>query len=112
MTDERWKEIIGHIKDHFTLLSERTEELDEEDGRGSVEIVEFEGPLGKMRLERTTQPLVTGRKAIGSRRIGSQATVEYQYSDTEQTHRFTVYRYNPAEDSWEEMKLERGDMLF
>lgn len=112
MTDERWQEIIGHIKDHFTLTNQRTEDLSEDMGPGTVEIIEFDGPLGKMRLERTTKPLITGRKSIGSRRIGSQATVEYQYSDTEQTHKFNVYKYDPTADAWEEMKAERGEMFF
>src|SRR3989344_8999835 len=100
MTHERWTEIIGHIKDNFTLLDQRTEDLPEDFGRGTVEIIEFEGPLGKIRLTRTTQPLITGKKSIGSKRIGSQATVEYQYSDTEETHKFSVYKYNPDNDQW------------
>ncbi|MAF14226.1 MAG: hypothetical protein CMI53_05065 [Parcubacteria group bacterium] len=112
MTEERWETIIGHIKDNFELVDLRTEDISEEMGSGSVEIVEFKGPLGLMKLERTTQPMILDKKVIGSRRIGSDATVEYKYSDTEKTHKFTAFKRNENHDVWEEMKMDRGEMLF
>ena len=112
MTDERWENIIGRIKDKFEGIDQRTEDLPEEAGPGTVEIVEFKGPLGQMKLERTTQPLVIDKKTIGSRRIGSDTTVEYIYSDTEKIHRFKAYRLDPDNEVWVEMKMDRGEMIF
>jgi hypothetical protein len=112
MTDERWQEIIGQVKDKFKPVEHRVEDLPEEMGPGTVEVVEFMGPLGKMRLERTTQPLVVGKKTIGSKRIGSQTTVEYVYSDTEKVHKFKVYRYDENDDNWIEMEMNREQMSF
>ena len=112
MTDERWEHIIGHIKDNFELIDQRTEDISEEAGGGTIEVVEFNGPLGKMKLERTTQPLVIDKKTIGSRRIGSDTTVEYVYSDTEKVHKFTVYRYDDNTDSWTEMEMKKDNMMF
>ena len=112
MTEERWETIIGHIKDNFELVDLRTEEFSEEMGPGSVEIVEFKGPLGLMKLERTTQPLILDKKVLGSRRIGSDSTIEYKYSDTEKTHRFTAFKRNEDDNGWLEMKMERGEMMF
>ncbi|MBU1164176.1 hypothetical protein KKA15_01265 [Patescibacteria group bacterium] len=108
MTDEKWLDIKAKIQDNFELLDERIEILPEERGKGEVEIIEFTGPLGKMRLERTTQPLVIDKKTIGSRRIGSDTQVEYIYSDTEKVHKFKAYQYNEDSESWIEMEMERG----
>jgi len=112
MTDERWQEIKGLVKDKFGAEPEWTEDLPEEAGPGSVEIIEFTGPLGKMRLTRKTQPLVLDKKVLGSRRIGGESSVHYIYSDTEKVHRFTVYRFDEASNDWQEIKPERGEMIF
>lgn len=114
MNDERWKNTIAQIKDNENLeeVDHRTEEMPEDMGPGSVEIIEFNGPLGLMKLERTTQPLVIDKKTIGSRRIGSDTKVEYVYSETEEIHKFKVYRYDENDDNWVEMKMDRGEMNF
>ncbi|MFA5022481.1 MAG: hypothetical protein WC508_05390 [Patescibacteria group bacterium] len=112
MTDEKWQSIIGQIKDKFEVTDQRAEGLSENFGPGTVEIIEFNGPLGQMKLERTTQPLVVDKKTYGSKRIGSQATVEYIYSDTEKVHKFKAYRLDPNDEVWVEMEIPRGEMSF
>ncbi|MFA6410072.1 MAG: hypothetical protein WCW26_00640 [Candidatus Buchananbacteria bacterium] len=112
MTEEKWQGIIGQIKDKFKLVDQRIEDLPEDAGPGTVEIVEFEGPLGQMKLERTTQPLVINKRTIGSKRIGSTATVEYIYSDTEKVHKFKAYRLDPDNNVWMEMEMEKSQMSF
>jgi len=112
MTDERWQQIIGQIKDSFEIIDERTEDLPEASGPGFVEIVEFNGPLGRIKLERTTQPLVIDKKTIGSRRIGSNTKVEYVYSDTEKINRFKAYRWDNNDGIWVEMAMGKGAMVF
>ena len=114
MNEERWGAIVGQIKDNEKLevLNEYTQDLDEEDGPGSVDVIEFNGPLGKIKLERTTQPLIIDKKSIASRRIGSDATVEYKYSDTETVSRFKAYRWDDNNETWVEMEMERGEMNF
>ncbi len=112
MTDEKWNDIISKIKDNFELISHKNEDLDEEIGPGTIEIVEFIGPLGKMKLERTTKPLMIDKKTIGSKRIGSNTTVEYLYSDTEKVHKFKAYRYNDKDEIWNEMEMQKSGMFF
>jgi len=112
MTDERWQEIIGQIKDKFEVLNQSTENLPEEIGRGVAEIIEFIGPMGKMKLERTTQALVLGKKTIGSKRIGSQTAVEYLYSDTEKVHKFRAYRWDENNNDWQELKTTQDQFTF
>lgn len=111
MTDERWQEVIGQVKDNFKVIDQRIEDLSEKAGPGSVEIIEFIGPLGKMKLERTTQPLIIDKKTIGSRRIGSQTRVEYIYSETEKMHKFKAYRWSD-DNEWVEIEMKREEMIF
>src|SRR3989338_917228 len=110
MTDEKWLDVIAKVKDSFQILEHQTQDLPEDSGPGSVEFIIFEGPLGKMKLERTTRPLVTDKKTIGSRRIGSETKVTYIYSDTEKINKFKAYQW--VNDDWLEMAMERGDMIF
>lgn len=112
MTDEKWQGIIGQIKDKFEVIDQRTEDLPLDSGGGFVEVIEFNGPLGRMKLERTTQPLVVDKKAIGSRRIGSETRVEYIYSDTEKVHRFKAYCFKEDDGGWVEMEKEKGKLFF
>jgi len=112
MTDERWQELIGQIKDSLEILDHYTKDLPEEAGQGSVEVIEFQSPMGKMKLERTTQPLLLDKKTYGSKRMGSQADVKYIYSETEKTHKFKAYKYDSNTDDWTEIQLERGLMSF
>lgn len=112
MTDEKWQEVIGQIKDNFKVVSEATQDLAIEQGQGIVEVIEFIGPLGKMKLERTTRPLVVDKRTIGSRRIGSQTKVEYIYSETEKIHKLKAYRWSDDSGDWLEIAKERGEMIF
>lgn len=112
MTDDRWQDIIAHIKDKFEVLDHQTLALAEEAGPGSVEYIEFNGPLGRMKLERLTKPLITGKKTLGSRRIGSETAVSYVYSDTEQTHQFAAFRWDDASEDWLEMSKDSSAMVF
>lgn len=106
MTEEKWQDIIGQIKDEFKVLEQRTEAL--ENMPGQVEYIIFEGPVGKMKLEFTTKPLVLDKKGLGSRRIGSRTKVEYIYSDTEKVHTFKAYKWDEARNEWVEMEAELG----
>ena len=50
MREEKWQDIKGQIKDDFELLEEKKEPLGE-DRPGDKEIIVFNGPIGKMKLE-------------------------------------------------------------
>ncbi len=109
MTNERWENLIEMIEAKFGLDQRRQEELDLGENaagkpvKGEIEIIEFKGPLGKMKLERTTKPLVLDKKTHYTRRIGSQTKIDYVYSETEKVHQMKAYRWN---GEWEEVKAE------
>ena len=105
MTQEKWQKIVGLVKDQFAVEEYGSEALDDVPN-SSVEFIVFTGPLGKTRLEYTTRPVVLDKKALGSRRIGSESTVQYTYSDTEFSGTFKAYKWDDDRDDWVEMEPE------
>ena len=107
MNLERWNSIISDIKDKFTVLDERHESF--EDMPGDIHVIEFETPVGRVKLEFTQRPLVLDKKSITSHRIGAHAKVEYTYSETESTYKMSAYKWNDRTDEWEDMKSAYGE---
>jgi len=112
MNDEKWQDIRWIVKDKFGIDSETSQELDDQDGPGKIETIEFNGPLGLMKLTRTTKPLILDKKVLGSRRIGGDSSVQYKYSETEKTYKFTVYKWDESTNNWVVMSMDRGEMIF
>lgn len=110
MEDEKWREIVGRIQDDFEVFEHETKDLEE--GPGSVEMIVFKSPLGKMKLERITKPLVLDKKGLGSKRIGSQTTVEYIYSETEKVHTLKAYKWDESSETWTAMEMKREKSFF
>ncbi len=102
MTPEKWQNILGNIKDSFTVKDEGTTHLDEEGGI-DVEYIEFKGPLGRIRLEYITKPVVLGKKTLYSRRIGSDTAVDYVYSEDEKSYKLIAYKWDEDSNEWAEM---------
>lgn len=102
MTPEKWQNIIGNVKDKFEVLENGSEHLEEEGGI-DIEYIIFNGPLGKMRLEFVTKPVVIDKKTTYSNRIGSETKVDYVYSEAEKSHQLLTYKWDEAEDNWAEI---------
>jgi len=100
MTDERWKDVVGKIKEQFTVVEEGEQELPEDPGVVSFIIFE-RAPGVQLKIERTVRPIVVGKKTIGSRRIGSETTVEYEYDPNETTSFVKAYTWNDAREAWD-----------
>lgn len=98
MTRDRWLDTVALIKDRFPILAQGTEPREE--GPGTVEFVEFEGPAGHLRLEFVTHPVILGKKAVGGKRVGIGTKTQYQFSDTDQVTTFRAWK--KVNDDWEE----------
>ena len=96
MTIERWEDILSNIKDNLKVIEHNKEHLEEEGGV-DIEYIIFEGPIGKMRLEFITRPLVLDKKVNYSNRIGSESKVDYIYSKDEKTHKFMAYKWKDVD---------------
>lgn len=103
MNDERWAQITTLIKDKFEIEDQGIEELDP----GQSEYFIFEGPLGRMRLERTTRPKLKDRKVHGSTRIGGTSHEERIYSDDETVSFFKAYRWDEDQQDWLEIDIDK-----
>lgn len=80
----------------------QNEHLDEHGGT-DIEFIIFKGPLGRVKLEFTTKPLVLDKKTTYSRRIGSETNVEYVYSEDEKTHKLMAYKWDDFQNDWVEI---------
>lgn len=98
MNDERWYDLIDRIRTQFGLLDERDEPL--EYGPGKRETIEFQGPMGRMRLERVSRPVVKERRTHYSKRAGGTTSEEFIYEEGEFTHRVMLLRW--ADGEWRE----------
>lgn len=105
MTPERWEAIKALVKDKFPDAHETSGPLPN-DIPGTMEVLEFSGPMGRMKLEWTDQALRVDSKTLGSRRIGGSTTVVETYSEDERVHRFSIYRQDPGTGAWTQIKPE------
>ena len=101
VTDEKWETLLEQIQRKFGVEA-HTENEPVEDG-GVREVVIFKSPAGKMKLERTSRPLVLNKKIHFSKRAESGRSVEYVYSKTDRTHRERLFRWTGT--NWEELDL-------
>jgi len=102
MNNEKWQNTLGKIKDSFQGVEEGSEPMAEHGGTRAWII--FQGPLGKMKLERIAHPRVVGKTVLHSKRIGSSATVEYTYDETDIVGYVKAYKWNEGTQTWDEMK--------
>jgi hypothetical protein len=106
MTREKWESVKGNILDNFDILDKGTDSYEEEGGV-EVDFVEFNSPIGKTRLELIEKPIVLGKKTVYSHRGGSDTGVEYVYSPTEKSSHLVAYKWDEAENDWEEISTEK-----
>jgi len=109
MTTEKWREIVGKIKDNFKAEEDGQERLEDEGGT-EIEYIIFNGPLGRMKLEFISKPVVLDRKTKYSRRYGSETVVEYVYSREEKSRKLKVYKWDEAINDWTEMEAKKFDL--
>jgi len=106
MNDEQWQDTVTRIEDTFTVL--RHEVVRGDEISGDTEVIEFQTPQGKMKLERISKPRVIGKSALASKRIGGSAAVKYEYSATERIHSMTAFRWDEAGQEWKTIEMKGG----
>lgn len=105
MLPEKWENLIDDIKDKFDVEDHGKKHLDEQGGT-DIEFIIFKGPLGRMKLEFIIKPVVLDKKVTYSRRIGSETTVDYVYSEDEKTHRLVAYKWDEIDKDWVEINTD------
>ena len=111
MNQERWDNIISMVEEKFppAELSSEDIEIGEDEHnnpvKGKIERLEFTGPLGKMKLEKTTKPRVVDKQTLHSNRAGSDVRVNYVYSKDEFSQFMKAYKWNEDEEEWKEIDV-------
>jgi hypothetical protein len=100
MTNEKWEETIGLIEEKFGIKNQFKEKIE---GGGEKEVIEFQGPLGLMRLERTVKPKTVGFKTLYTKRAGTAAKKVKPVLSTEEKVSF-VKAYVWKERAWVEIE--------
>jgi hypothetical protein len=108
MQDDKWEALKEELHRKFKVEDEHFEDLmmDSSDGlvkQGKVEILIFTTPMGKIKLARESKPVVVDKKFIYSHRGGQAGRTEYQFSDTEFSHKIKAYKWDDDNDEWKEM---------
>jgi len=101
MNDQRWEEVLRRLDKTFGNLE--FDEIEDEETHAVTESVVWTSPQGKLRLARTTKPLVVDKKMHYSNRAGGESHVEYIYSKTETTSRVRLFKWSDALNDWEEI---------
>jgi hypothetical protein len=107
MNLDKWKDIVGSIKDKFEVIEYEKEHYEEQGGL-DLEYIVFNSPLGRVKLEFISKPVVLDKKTNYSRRIGSDVKVEYVYSEEEMTTKMEAYKWDESSDDW--IKID-GEMF-
>ena len=114
MTDERWEQLVALAKQKFEDVKVYTQawelsETGQPTEEGSKDYLEFFNDKDgyRYRIVRENRPKVLDKKMHYSHRQGDTARVEYVTSDSELSHKITVYReLDDYDDEWEEARLE------
>ncbi len=105
MRDEKWYYLLEEIEQKFGIEERKTEEIPEK--RTTIETVIFNGASGRMKIERITRPVILERKVKFSKRIGSDSSEKYVYSEDEKIHRVSLYAWNEEESKWVEIDFRK-----
>jgi len=112
MNSQKWENLIFKIEEKFGIKNKYKEQFEfaeKHDGEkimGQKENIEFEGPLGLMRLEKISRPRIIDKKVLSSKRIGGKVAVDFIYSDTDEVFKFNIYKKEAKEDKWTEVLPE------
>lgn len=105
MTPERWQAVQQLIRDQYPIEEEYTEDLEP----GSAHCLEFSVAQAQLKVCFIRRPKVLDKKTNYSHRAGGAVSVDYNFSDSEETSHLEVTRWNAETETWDPIS---GDHLF
>lgn len=109
MTRDRWEEIVNLVEAKFVVETKETKEDDFD--RSVIELLIFEAPMAKIKLEFVSKPKVIDKKVSYSNRVGAGSQIEYIYSPTDKVERLLVYRWDEVTSNWLPMSTEAMNLF-
>jgi hypothetical protein len=115
MSDEKWIDLKQKIKEKFGDFESHVEDTSREDDIGNkipetTETVEFNSPLGELRLVRVSHPKIVDKKAHYHKGSGG-AKVEFILSPDEMTHKLTIYKRDDMGE-WRPLEVPAENLSF
>jgi hypothetical protein len=106
MQKERWLDLVGSIKEKFHV--EEHEFYQDPLGGGiEGEYIVFISPMGRVKLDYASKPVVLDKKTLYSNRAGQETKVEYVYSPTEKSSKMSAFLWSDDEDEWVEIDAKK-----
>lgn len=116
MNDEKWADIVNLIDQKFEVLDKTREEssigddFEEDKAKEVVENVFFVGPMGKMKVQRITRPIIIDKKSHYTKRMGTSAKTETIYSKNEFSHKFKAFKWDSIDNDWVEIEARNFEL--
>jgi hypothetical protein len=116
MTDDKWIDLKIKLKEKFGEVVETTLDDSGEDDMGhkipaKIETLEFDSPLGHLKIARTTRPKIIDKKTHYHKGAGG-AQVEYILSEDEFSHKIEVTKLDETTGEWKPLDLPTESFSF
>ena len=111
MNPSKWENLIFLAEEKFGIDKKYKEDFEVaelstgEKIMGQRQMVEFQSPLGRIKLEKNSRPKVIDKKVLHTKRIGGRVAVDFVYSEEEKVENLKIYRLN-EDKQWVEIRPE------
>ena len=102
MTRDKWLNLLDMVEAKFGIDRNYKEDLGK-DIPGEKQVVEFIGPLGKIKLEWVEKARLVDEKTTYSNRIGSQVKINKIYSQDEKVNYINAYKWDGVRNEWQRL---------
>ena len=102
MTKDKWLNIVDMVEGKFGVDKDYKEGLGE-GVPGEKHVIEFNGPMGKIKLEWVEKARLKDVKTTYSDRIGSDVKVDKVYDEKEIVNYINAYKWDEIKQEWERM---------
>ena len=106
MTRDKWLNLLDMVEAKVGIDRNYKEDL-AEDIPGEKQVVEFTGPLGKIKLEWVEKARLMDEKTTYSNRIGSRVKIDKIYSKTEKVNYINAHKWNELKKDWD--RIDEGE---
>lgn len=105
MTKDKWLNIVDMVEGKFGIEEDYKEALGD-DVPGEKHVIEFNGPMGKIKLEWIEKARLKDVKTLYSDRIGSGVKVNKVYDEEDQINYMNAYKWDEAGEKWKRINAE------
>jgi len=105
MTRDKWLNLLDTVEAKFGIDRNYKEDLGK-DIPGEKQVVEFIGPIGKIKLEWVEKARLVDEKTTYSNRIGSQVKINKIYSEDEKVNYINAYKWDEIREEWN--RVDKG----